>query len=98
MCLGIPGKIVSISNPRHRLGIVDVAGVQREINLACVIDAEHSIESCIGEWVLVHIGFAMSRINEDEAHKTLQLLSELGDVQTELDAMRRAQTELHDAG
>ena len=74
MCLGIPGQIVAISDTENELGIVDVSGVRREINLVCVIDENHPIESCVGDWVLVHVGFAMSRIDETEAAATLKIL------------------------
>ena len=88
MCLGIPGQIVSISNAERKLALVDVSGVQREINVSCVVNQEHPVESCVGDWVLVHVGFAMSRINEREAAATLQVLTELGEVQQELEAMQ----------
>jgi hydrogenase expression/formation protein HypC len=88
MCLGIPGQIVAISDTENELGIVDVSGVRREINLICVIDENHPIESCVGDWVLVHVGFAMSRIDETEAAATLKILEELGEVAPELAAMR----------
>jgi len=88
MCLGIPGQIVAISDTEIELGIVDVSGVQREINLICVIDDKHPIESCVGDWVLVHVGFAMSRIDEAEAAATLEILEQLGEVAPELAAMR----------
>jgi hydrogenase expression/formation protein HypC len=88
MCLGIPGQIVAISDSENELGIVDVSGVRREINLICVIDEDHPIESCVGDWVLVHVGFAMSRIDETEAAATLKILEQLGEVAPELAAMR----------
>jgi hydrogenase expression/formation protein HypC len=88
MCLGIPGQIVAISDGENELGIVDVSGVRREINLICVIDENHPIESCVGDWVLVHVGFAMSRIDETEAAATLKILEQLGEVAPELAAMR----------
>jgi len=88
MCLGIPGRIVAITDAGSKLGLVDVCGVRRQINLACVIDEHHSLESCVGDWVLVHVGFAMSRINEQEAALTLELLQQLGEAQNEIDAMR----------
>jgi hydrogenase expression/formation protein HypC len=88
MCLGIPGQIVAISDAANRRGIVSVAGVRREINLHCVIDDEHPIESCVGDWVLVHVGFALSRIDEEEAARTLEVLAELGEMQQELKAMQ----------
>ncbi len=83
MCLGIPGQIVAISDADNMLGIVDVCGVRREIHLACIIDDKHPIEACIGDWVLVHVGFAMSRIDEAEAAQTLALLAEFGAIEDE---------------
>lgn len=88
MCLGIPGQIVEITQPDHHLALVDIGGVKREVNVACVVDEAHPLDGCVGEWVLVHVGFAMSRIDEREAAATLALLRELGDAQAELDAMR----------
>jgi hydrogenase expression/formation protein HypC len=89
MCLGIPGKVVEITDAANKLGLVDVCGVRRQINLACVVNENHSVASCVGDWVLVHVGFAMSRINEEEARLTLELLRELGEAQNEIEAMRR---------
>ncbi|MBA3774697.1 MAG: HypC/HybG/HupF family hydrogenase formation chaperone [Ramlibacter sp.] len=86
MCLGVPGQIVEITDSENLLGIVSVCGVRREINLICVVDEAHPLASCLGAWVLVHVGFAMSRIDEAEAAKTLQLLAELGEMQQELEA------------
>ena len=74
MCLGIPGQIVEISDVNRKLAIVNVGGVKRQVNIACIIDEQHPLESCIGDWVLVHVGFAMNRINQKEAAETLQLL------------------------
>ena len=91
MCLGIPGQIVEIIDADNLMAKVDVAGIQRPINIACIIDADHPAEACVGNWVLVHVGFAMSRIDEAEAHKTLALLTELGEAQEELAAMQAGQ-------
>jgi hydrogenase expression/formation protein HypC len=88
MCLGIPGRIVEITDAAKLLAKVDIAGVKRQVNIICVVDEEHPVESCVGDWVLVHVGFAMSRLDEEEARKTLELLAELGEVQDELEAMR----------
>ena len=90
MCLGVPGKIVEITDESRKLALVDVAGVKREINVTCVVNEEHPLKSCIGDWVLVHVGFAMSRIDEQEAAATLKVLTELGEVQAELAAMRES--------
>jgi len=88
MCLGIPGRVVEITDAVNKLGLVDVCGVRRQINLACVVDAEHSVAACVGDWVLVHVGFAMSRIDEHEAQLTLELLEQLGEAQGEINAMQ----------
>ena len=90
MCLGIPGEIIEITDAENKLAVVSVAGVKRQINIACIVDEEHSVESCVGDWVLVHVGFALSRINEEEAARSLELLSELGEVQEEMEAMARS--------
>jgi hydrogenase expression/formation protein HypC len=92
MCLGIPGRIVEITDAANKLARVDIAGVRREINLACVVNEQHPVESCIGDWVLVHVGFAMSRINESEAKLTLDLLTQLGEAQAEIEAMSMTET------
>jgi hydrogenase expression/formation protein HypC len=87
MCLGIPGHILSIDDAVRKLATVDVGGVRRQINIACIVDDAHPVESCVGDWVLVHVGFAMSRIDEEQAALTLQVLAELGEAQAELAAM-----------
>lgn len=90
MCLGIPGQIVEITDADNLLAKVDVSGIKREINIACIVDEAHPVDSCIGDWVLVHVGFAMSRIDEDEAVRTLKILEELGEIQEEHDAMKNS--------
>lgn len=87
MCLGVPGQIVSISDVENALGIVEIAGVRREVNLLCIVGSR-PLEDCIGDWVLVHVGFAMGRIDEAEAAATLALLAELSEIEPELFAMR----------
>ena len=79
MCLGIPGRVLAITDRERMLGTVDVGGVSRSVNLMCVIDEGHPIEACVGTWVLVHVGFAMQRVNEEEARRTLELLREMGE-------------------
>ncbi len=90
MCLGIPGRVVSIEDSEKALGLVDVGGVRRVTNLRCVLDGRPP-EACIGDWVLVHVGFAMSRIDPDEAARTLELLEEMGEIQEELAQLRASQ-------
>lgn len=88
MCLGIPGRIVAIDDAERKLATVDVSGVKRQINVACIVSDDHPVENCVGDWVLVHVGFAMSRIDEAEAAQTLKVLTELGEAQAEMEAMR----------
>lgn len=77
MCLGIPGQIVEITDPHHQLAMVNVGGVKRQVNIACVIDEAHPIDSCVGDWVLIHVGFALNRLDPEEAAETLNLLQQL---------------------
>jgi len=87
MCLGIPGQIVAIDDAAKKLATVTVAGIRRQVNIACIVDDEHPVERCVGDWVLVHVGFAMARIDEAEAAETLRILTELGEAQDEIAAM-----------
>lgn len=88
MCLGIPGQILEVRDAANALAMVEVGGVRRLINIAFIVDDDHKAEACVGEWVLVHVGFAMSRLDEAEAARTLALLHELGLAQAEFDEMR----------
>ena len=90
MCLGIPGCIVEIVDYDDKLAIVDVGGVRRPINISFIATDDRAPDSYIGEWVLVHVGFAMVRIDEAEAERTLALLHELGEAQAEIEAMRQS--------
>lgn len=93
MCLGIPGQIVEVTDAANDLALVNVGGVRRVINIAFVIDDDRPASACVGEWVLVHVGFAMSRLDEQEAASTLALLHELGVAQGEMDEMDEMRTE-----
>ena len=88
MCLGIPGRIEAITRSEAKLALVDVLGVKREINIACIVREGEPLVDCIGAWVLVHVGFAMNRVDEREAMLTLQLLKELGEAQAEIEAFK----------
>jgi hydrogenase expression/formation protein HypC len=74
MCLGIPGRIVRIDDAAKKLATAEVGGVQRQVNLACTPQAR------VGDWVLMHVGFAMALIDEAEAAETLRILKELGEA------------------
>ena len=85
MCLGIPGQIVEITDKARLMAMADVSGVRREVSVACV--ATPDLQDLIGEWALIHVGFAMSVIDADEAAKTLEALRGLGEAQETLEAM-----------
>jgi hydrogenase expression/formation protein HypC len=79
MCLGIPGQIVEISDVAQQRAKVDVDGVRREVSVALIgVDGPDAAQ--VGDWVLVHVGFAMAKIDEDEARETLDALRALGDM------------------
>jgi len=82
MCLGIPGQIVSIASAADAMAVVEVGGVRRPVNISFILD-DGPAEACVGAWVLIHVGFAMQRIDADEAARTLALLEELGEAQPE---------------
>lgn len=88
MCLGVPGQIVEIVDAENAVGMVEICGVRRRVNLQCVIDDAHPAHACVGDWVLVHVGFAMSRIDANEARVTLELLESLGALQEEIVSMK----------
>ena len=88
MCLGVPAKVTRIVDAERHLAMVDVCGVERETNVICVAPEGGPIDDIVGEWVLLHVGFAMSLIDAEEAERTLAVLRELGDVAAELDAIR----------
>lgn len=84
MCLGIPGQIVEMDPRNEHLARVDVSGVGRMINIGLLVD-EH-LEP--GDWVLIHVGFAMSRIDQEEAELALASLQMMGEMFTdEVDAL-----------
>ena len=92
MCLGIPGQIERVVDAERNIAEVDVSGIKRDVNVSCVVTDGRTIDDCIGDWVLVHVGFAMSRIDEQEAAETLAILEKLGEVEEELEAMRTTGT------
>jgi hydrogenase expression/formation protein HypC len=92
MCLGIPGCIVRVDDADNMVATVDVCGVRRQIKISCIVDDSHPADACVGDWVLVHVGFAMSRIDAEEAAETLKILTELGEMQAELENIRGSDT------
>ena len=79
MCLAVPGKVLSVlgDDPIARSGRVDFSGIVKEVNLAFVPEAK------VGDYVLVHVGFAISVVDDEEAQKVLSYLSQMGDLAEE---------------
>lgn len=92
MCLGIPGQIVEVIDEATQMAMADVSGVRRAVSLAPV--AMNGCDALIGKWCLIHVGFAMAVIDEDEARETLEALRHLGEAQEELEAMAAGQAAL----
>jgi hydrogenase expression/formation protein HypC len=84
MCLAIPGKIVEFSSEQPLLAKVDVAGVKRAVNIGLLSDEPLDV----GDWVLIHVGFAMSKIGETEARDQLTMLAALGEDELALEEVR----------
>ena len=76
MCLAIPGQIVAFVDEPNHIATAEVAGVRRNVNVALLAESPDAVG--IGDWVLIHVGFAMSKIDEAEAQATREFLLELG--------------------
>jgi hydrogenase expression/formation protein HypC len=87
MCLAIPARVVEFTDEPNRIALVDVAGVQRNVNVGLLHDESSQVR--VGDWVLVHVGFAISKIDEDEAATTLRLLEQMGaEYEQELEELK----------
>jgi hydrogenase expression/formation protein HypC len=78
VCLAIPGQVLEVVDEQNRLARVDVGGVVRNVNISLLDDGGGGAGP--GDWVLIHVGFAMSKVDEGEAQATLRLLREMGDA------------------
>jgi hydrogenase expression/formation protein HypC len=84
MCLAIPGKIVELVSEQPNLGVVEVTGVRRRVDLGLLQDDLPGV----GDWVLIHVGFAMSRISQPEAEDQMRILRVLGEDQAAMEEVR----------
>jgi hydrogenase expression/formation protein HypC len=90
MCLAIPGQVLEIVDETNRLARIDVAGVKRNVNVGLLDGEDGGVE--VGDWVLIHVGFAISKVAEAEA--TLRLLEEAGaEYEQELDDLKGSSIE-----
>lgn len=87
MCLAIPGQVVEIVDEVNQIATVDVVGVRRTINVGLLAAEDETAQP--GDWVLIHVGFALSKIDESEAQATLALLQRMGrDYEQELEELK----------
>jgi len=84
MCLAIPGKIVEILDEDNRIAKVEVGGVKRNVNIG-MLDKD---EARVGDYVLIHVGFAMSKVDEAQAKDTLRVLKEIGEFDLEFEQFK----------
>jgi hydrogenase expression/formation protein HypC len=81
MCLAIPGKIIELNSGDRDTALVDVVGVRRKVDLGLLQDSP----PVTGDWVLIHVGFAMSKISEEDALDQIRTLTMLGEYQAAID-------------
>lgn len=87
MCLAIPGQIIEMIDPVKNIAKVDVGGVRRNVNVGLLVADGEGVD--IGDWVLIHVGFALSKVDEEEAAATLNLLKGLGeDFEDEIEQLK----------
>ena len=92
MCLAIPGQVVELIDADNQLATGDVVGVRRSVNVSLLADEDGGVAP--GDWVLIHVGFALSRVDEDEARATLRLLAEMGEhYEQELEELKASAIE-----
>ncbi len=84
MCLAIPGRIVELISGQNEVGVVEVAGVRRKVQLGLLAEDM----PVMGDWVLIHVGFAMSKISEHDAAEQMHLLSMLGETEQAMEEVR----------
>jgi hydrogenase expression/formation protein HypC len=76
VCLAIPGQVVELIDPANHIAKVEVAGVRRNVNIGLLVGEDGGVGP--GDWVLIHVGFAISRVDEEEARATRELLEAMG--------------------
>jgi hydrogenase expression/formation protein HypC len=92
MCLGIPGKIIELVDPEHSIAKAEVAGVRRNVSIQLLENEDPPIR--IGDWILIHVGFALCRIDEQEAAATLRMLGGMDTAYSdELQALEKSEIE-----
>ena len=92
MCLAIPGLVLEVVDEDNRLAKVDVAGVRRNVNVGLLDEGGDGVGP--GDWVLIHVGFAISKVDEEEARATMALLQGMGaEYEQELEELKASAIE-----
>jgi hydrogenase expression/formation protein HypC len=87
MCLAIPGQVVELVDTANQIAKVDVVGVRRNVNVSLLAEENGGVHP--GDWVLIHVGFAISRVDEEEARATRELLEQMGaEYEQELEELK----------
>jgi hydrogenase expression/formation protein HypC len=87
MCLAIPGQVIEMVDEINQIAKVDVVGVRRNVNVSLLATDDDHVRP--GDWVLIHVGFALSKVDEEEAYATLDLLQRMGaDYEQELEELK----------
>jgi hydrogenase expression/formation protein HypC len=87
MCLAIPGQVIEMVDETNQIAKVDVVGVRRNVNVSLLTTDDDHVRP--GDWVLIHVGFALSKVDEEEAYATLDLLQRMGaDYEQELEELK----------
>ncbi len=89
MCLAIPGQIVEMVDEERHIAMAEVSGVRRNVNVGLLAEGEDAVG--VGDWVLIHVGFAMSKVDEEEANATREFLLSLGEAyESELEELQKS--------
>jgi hydrogenase expression/formation protein HypC len=90
MCLAIPGQIVEMVDEERHIAMAEVSGVRRNVNVGLLAEGEDAVG--VGDWVLIHVGFAMSKVDEEEANATREFLLSLGEAyESELEELQKSE-------
>ena len=90
MCLAIPGQIVEMVDEERHIAMAEVSGVRRNVNVGLLAEGEDAVG--VGDWVLIHVGFAMSKVDEEEANATREFLLTLGEAyESELEELQKSE-------
>ncbi len=85
MCLAIPGQVIDFSEEQPLIARVDVGGIRRNVNVGLFENEEAVV---VGDWILIHVGFALSKISEEQARDQLQMLKALGEDELAMEEIR----------